>query len=136
MKENSTKTKILLPKIISVITIIGVVLFLLINFFYTRVTNATHKQALFLMVQELSVDDPKVRFNEIYEKYKTNKLKLNKITATQWLITIPPEFGATDWQLWIDFDNDKIKELKIRLSDSRNMHPYDAPPDKIKTYNQ
>ncbi|MFH1128884.1 MAG: hypothetical protein V1699_05705, partial [Candidatus Omnitrophota bacterium] len=63
-EENKPKSKKLPNTLITIAIAAIVVICLLINFFYTRVTNATHKQALFMIVTELSVDDSRLKFNE------------------------------------------------------------------------
>lgn len=52
-----------------------------------------------------------------------------KINNHQWVVASPYEFGATNWILVIDFENDKVKSLKIRTSDSMNIKPDGAPGD-------
>jgi len=84
-------------------------------------------------MNNLQIGDPKEKVEQIYNKYKSRSLKLEKLDIdNEWFITMPYEFGATDWILWIEFENNKVISLKIRLSDSKDFKPKDSPLDKVK----
>lgn len=56
------------------------------------------------------------------------------ISSTEWLVRTSSLVGATNWLLWIEFDDEgAIKALRIRVADSRKRHPEAAPKDKVKS---
>lgn len=114
--------------IIAIILILGA--FLGYTIFDNRIVNLKNKKALVAIMDNLLLGDEKVKVREIYNQYKTNTLELVEL-ENSWLIRMPHEFGATDWVVWIGFENNKIISLKIRLSDSKEMKPKNSPPDKI-----
>ena len=116
----------------TVILVIVIPVLIYFNVFHTKIQNGPNRQALSVMMQNLSIDDSKEDFDKIYEKYKTDKLNLYKSEGNQWYVRMPIEFGATDWILLVDFKNDKITGIKIRISDDIIFHPKDAPEDKVK----
>jgi hypothetical protein len=47
-----------------------------------------------------------------------------------WLAFAPYEFGAQNWVLLIEFENDHVSALRVRTEDSLKSHPAEAPRDK------
>jgi hypothetical protein len=47
-----------------------------------------------------------------------------------WLAFAPYEFGAQNWVLLIEFENDRVSALRVRTEDSLKYHPAEAPGDK------
>lgn len=99
-------------------------------FFKNRKTNLVNKTALITIMENIKLGDSRAKVEEVFNRHKTKTLQLKKLES-EWLITMPYEFGATDWILWIGFDRDRAKSLKIRLSDSKDMKPKESPSDKI-----
>src|SRR5688572_25075449 len=48
----------------------------------------------------------------------------------RWLASAPLEFGAQNWVLLIEFENERVSALRVRTEDSFKDHPDEAPPDK------
>jgi len=91
-----------------------------------------NKLALISIMNDIKIGDNAVQVKNIYEKYRTEQLKLRKISRENvWMITMPLEFGASDWVLWVKFDDNKVTSLKIRFSDSKDIKPENAPSDKV-----
>jgi hypothetical protein len=110
----------------------------------TTLSNRRDKKVLTIIMNELEIGDSKEKVKNIFYEYKTKTLELIDLTLiapesleqkrkeNTWLIRMPYEFGAKDWILWIEFDeNDKIIGLKMRVSDSKKFKPKDAPEDKL-----
>ena len=82
-------------------------------------------------MNELAIGDTKQDVENIFEKLKTDTLKLSQ-GRDEWLINMLLEFGATDWVLKIGFENDRIIYLKMETSDGpTGIKPKGAPKDKI-----
>jgi len=100
--------------------------------FRTILLNRENKKALAIIMNELKIGDSKEQVKNVFYEYKTKTLKLMDDRENSWLIEMPFEFGASDWILWIEFDeNDKIVSLKMRTSDSKKLKPKGVPGDKI-----
>jgi hypothetical protein len=52
-------------------------------------------------------------------------------TDQGWVVTTPYEFGATNWMLLIDVEEDRVTKMRIRTDDGIDDHPVQAPPDKL-----
>jgi len=46
-----------------------------------------------------------------------------------WHVSTLLEFGASNWVLWLYFSDSRMTSMKVRLEDSENIKPHDAPPD-------
>jgi hypothetical protein len=72
----------------------------------------------------------------IFLDIASERLNLIKLGNDKWLVTTPHQFGATNWNLWIDFLSKKNSahyhshNIRIRLADSVEIHPRRAPQDK------
>ncbi|MBI4751322.1 MAG: hypothetical protein HY774_22825 [Acidobacteria bacterium] len=89
--------------------------------------DAPQRQVITRIHQEVS---PGMSFKEasaIVNKYKTPEITVgyapNLLSAST-----PLEFGASNWELWIIFENGSVQAVRIRTEDS--PIPGDAPPDK------
>jgi hypothetical protein len=65
------------------------------------------------------------RFHEL----NASKLTLVKWRAETWIVHTPSEFGATNWELYIDFRHEEPVSLRVRSADSVDHRPQEAPPD-------
>ena len=74
-----------------------------------------------------SMEDVRTIFKNVAGKHS----KLLELSSSQWLVNTPPEFGAVNWYIWIDFASGKITALRVRLADGPEMKPPDAPSDKV-----
>lgn len=119
-------------KAIFIIVILLLAFFIIYGLFLkSRNINLDNKKVLVTIMENIKLGDSGARVEEIFNHHKTDTLQLKKL-ENEWLITMPYEFGATDWILWLGFENNKVTSLKIRLSDSKDMKPKESPPDKIK----
>ncbi|MCI0526790.1 MAG: hypothetical protein L0Y56_04960, partial [Nitrospira sp.] len=57
-------------------------------------------------------------------------LTLHRLDVDKWLVQTPIEFGAKNWVVWIGFSNSVVRSIKIRLNDSENLRPLEAPLDR------
>jgi hypothetical protein len=58
-------------------------------------------------------------------------LNLVKVGPSEWLVQTPLQFGAGNWQLWIEFDGPAVTALRVRTSDSKQIVPEGAPSDRV-----
>ena len=57
-------------------------------------------------------------------------LRLVKVSPSEWLVETPLQFGAGNWVLWIEFEGQEIRALRVRTADSKEVLPERAPPDR------
>ena len=52
-----------------------------------------------------------------------------------WLASAPLEFGARNWVLAIEFQDDQVSAIRVRKGDGLQEfhHPVEAPPDKAQS---
>ena len=52
-----------------------------------------------------------------------------------WLASAPLEFGAGNWVLAIEFQDDRVSSVRVRKGDGLQgvHHPVQAPPDKVRS---
>lgn len=122
--------------VIVIIVIILVVMFSLgYLIFKSKGVDLENKKTLAKIMNTVWISDGKEKVEEIYLRHKTNSLKLEKLSDKSeniWLIKTRHQFATIGWVLWIEFKNDKVVSLKIRLVDNKDMKPENAPWDKIK----
>ena len=60
-------------------------------------------------------------------------LKLRPVKTIRWLIRTPTEFGAGNWELWLDYDaRATLVSKRIRTADSMKEKPHEpAPADEV-----
>jgi len=79
----------------------------------------------------LSPADTPDHVREIFANHATYRLRLQERSQDHWEITMPLEFGATDWCLLIDFDQGRVSAIRMRSSDAIDRRPEAAPDDKV-----
>ena len=82
------------------------------------------------LVQRIPIGASPTEVENVFNSLGSSRLKLQQIDSSNWLITTPMRFGAINWDLWILFSEGKVQSLKVRLADSKAMHPPRAPSDK------
>jgi hypothetical protein len=104
-------------------------IFLSGDVFMPHSKNESNRQLLLKIRNEIKVGDvyEKVLQNFWSKKAAVQSLEINVPSAEEWSITMPSEFGATDWRMYIKFEEGKVVGYQIRTSDGGK--PKDAPED-------
>ena len=95
--------------------------------------NADNRSAIIRLHAALNVGDDRDGVLEKYWSHRTRNLQLHAELAEHWCISMPLEFGATDWTLILEFRKGRVSAIRVRTSDSPHrtgLRPKDAPPDK------
>ena len=71
----------------------------------------------------------RVEVERRFYSLRASKLTLAKWRAETWIVQTPSEFGATNWDLYIDFRDEEPVSLRVRSADNVDYHPQEAPPD-------
>lgn len=96
--------------------------------FHTHESNKPRRIALLQIRNAISVGASHTEVLAAYWEHRTDQLRLSADSPTEWLITIPLEFGARDWKLVIEFRNGQVSAVRIRTSDG--LSPKQGPKDK------
>jgi hypothetical protein len=57
-------------------------------------------------------------------------LQFSRGSGRVWYAESPLEFGAKNWVLLVECEEDRVLAVRVRTADSVQEHPKDAPPDK------
>ena len=97
------------------------------EWFYTHGGNASNRAALLKIREQLSVGDGYEKTLKTYWQYASPDLRLYSGSPQMWSISMPSEFGASDWVLYLDFSDGKVSAIRVRTSDG--PRPSAAPND-------
>ncbi len=65
-----------------------------------------------------------------FENGDYDTLQLTHLSAEESLVRTPLEWGARNWLMWVEFDDNRINAVRFRFQDSRYERPESAPQDK------
>jgi hypothetical protein len=116
--------------IILVVGVVWVKGFWFTEVFHTRKSNEPHRAALLQIRDAVSVGASHGEVLAAYWQHRTDSLRLFADRPADWIITMPLEFGASDWKLLIEFQDDRVSAVRVRTSDG--PPPKDGPNDKQK----
>lgn len=102
--------------------------FLLVRSFNTHARNEMNRQALLRIRDELRIGDSRVDVLRAYSQFRTDELSLVK-GPDSWCVEMPTEFGATDWNLIVEYRENGVSAVRVRTSDG--PPPSDGPDDKV-----
>jgi hypothetical protein len=85
--------------------------------FRTHKSNEPHRTALLQIQDSIALGALHADVLAAYWEHRTDSLRLFADRSTDWVITMPLEFGATNWKLLIDFLDGRVSALRIRTSD-------------------
>jgi hypothetical protein len=72
----------------------------------------------------------KDELRQIVNQLRFRGLTLHDDSSDEWAVEAPIEIGATNWVLYIDVRDSRAVGLRVRTSDSKMVHPKNAPPDE------
>ena len=58
-------------------------------------------------------------------------LTMRQVNAELWQAEAPFEVGAGNWILWIEFQGERVRAIRVRTEDSFHDHPGEAPVDRV-----
>ena len=97
------------------------------DWFRTHHQNACNRAALLKIREDLRLGDGYEMVLRRYWQHASDDLTLYSGNPRGWSVSMPLEFGATDWALLLEFTNGKLSAIKIRTADG--PYPPDAPAD-------
>ena len=99
--------------------------------FRSHSSNAANRDAIVRLHEALRPNDDRTEVLEKYWSHRTTDLRLHLDSPDAWVVSMPLEFGAGDWNLRIEFRNGRLSAVRIRTADG--PAPREAPPDKSGT---
>jgi len=67
---------------------------------------------------------------QVLRKSQYGRLSLREFPH-EWIVGSPSEFGATNWVIYIQWQNRLTRSIQVRTPDSAERRPESAPPDKV-----
>lgn len=102
--------------------------FWLTEVFHNHKSNEPNRAALLQVRDAIAVGASHADVLAAYWQHRTEALKLVADGPAEWIITMPLEFGASDWTLRIEFRDGRVTAVRVRTSDG--PPPEDGPRDK------
>ena len=92
--------------------------------------NAPNRAGLLQVYDAIRVGASHSEVLSAYWQHRTDSLRLSADTPAVWVIEMPLEFGASDWTLRIEFQDERVSAVRVRTSNG--PPPDDGPKDKQK----
>jgi hypothetical protein len=121
-------SKILTAFIAAVVVALWVTSFALTEVFRTHKSNEPHRTRLLQIQKTIEIGASHADVLAAYWQHRTAFLALSPGSRTNWVISMPREWLAGDWRLFIEFHDGKVAATQIRTADG--SPPKDGPPDK------
>jgi hypothetical protein len=96
--------------------------------FQRHSADAPNRQAILQRYSGVAVGADRETVLEEYWSRRTHDLRLDVDNPDRWLVSMPGEFGASDWTLIVEFHAGKVSALRVRAADG--PRPQDGPTDK------
>lgn len=96
--------------------------------FYSSRRNVPNRAALRQVYEAVPVGASHAEVLAAYWQHRSDDLRLFADRPTKWVITMPLEFGASDWKLSLEFQEGRVSAIRVRTSDG--PPPKDGPKDK------
>ncbi len=96
-------------------------------------TGREHDMArdeLLRFCQQLSSGLQRNDIRGLLEGRQYSHLTLAVVDENRWLVSTPYSFGAKNWVLWLEFQDSALASARVRVTDSPDMTPPGAPPDR------
>jgi hypothetical protein len=97
------------------------------DWFYTHPGNASNRAAILTIREELRIGDGYQKALRTYWRFASKDLRLDSGSPQTWSVSMPSEFGAREWVLYLDFSDGKVSGIRVRTSDG--PRPSLAPED-------
>lgn len=111
-----------------VLGVVWVIVFWFNGVFQTHKNNEPHRAALLQIHDELDLGASHSEVLAAYWLHRTDSMRLLADQPSRWVIRMPLEFGARDWNLLLEFHDDRVTAVRVRTSDG--PPPKDGPGDK------
>jgi len=98
--------------------------------FRTHKSNEPQRAALLQIRDAVAIGASYADVLAAYWEHRTDSLRVFADRPDSWLITMPLEFGASDWKLLIEFHEGRVSAVRVRTSDGPPLE--DGPEDKQK----
>lgn len=97
---------------------------------HSKLGISTARTNLLVLYELLNIGDTEGEVLKIFDRNGMSALKLSKWKSDQWVIATPLQLMADNWILLLDFENNRVVQIRIRTDDSINEKPASSPPDR------
>jgi len=125
---NNNQKNILAGAVISFVVLFW--MFLMFGEFFTlHSSNKPDREKLLGIRNDIQLGDNYEKFLQNFwsKKTKDSRLSISVYSPEEWMISMESEFNATDWRMYIKFEDGKVVGYKIRTSDGPKTE--DMPED-------
>lgn len=101
-------------------------------FFKSRMLNSSSKTAFAEIHRRIQLGDSAAGVQAVVNELKTGGIALRtNVFLDTWEVSMPWEFGATDWALFIQYGPEQtVSAVALRTSDGLHSKPKNSPSDK------
>ena len=114
-----------------VIVIVSVVAAIMIMDPLTFLRREQYRGEVRALYQSLQPGMTKEEVRRVMDSGKYPNLQFHRGDGQMWLGAAPLEFGAGNWVLMIEFQNEHVSALRVRTADGVHDHPAEAPADNV-----
>jgi hypothetical protein len=122
------RSHVIVSIILVVVGVVWVKSFWLTDVFRTHKSNEPHRTALLQIRDAVSMGASHTDVLGAYWQHRTDSLRLFANGPAGWVITMPMELGASDWKLFVEFQDGRVTAVRVRTTDG--PPPKDGPKDK------
>ncbi len=97
---------------------------------YINRTDTTRDQLL-VVWEDLAPGNTKGEVESVFENAKCEDLQMDKPDESLWVVSTPTNLAASNWVLWLGFDGEKLRSMRIRVLDDGNTLPRNVPEDRL-----
>jgi hypothetical protein len=97
------------------------------DWFFPHSKNAPNRVAMLKIRERINLGDGYESVLRSYWQHASSDLMLYAGSPQTWTVSMPNEFGARNWVLFIEFAEGKVSAVKVRTSDG--PPPNGAPAD-------
>jgi len=108
--------------------VLGIVWMLSWDAFHSHESNEPNRAALLRVRGAIDIGASHGEVLAAYWQHRVDQLRLSADSYAEWSISMPLEFGTSDWKLRIEFQDGKVSAVRVRTSDGPS--PSDGPTDK------
>jgi hypothetical protein len=90
--------------------------------------NAGNRAGILRLYLAVGLGDDPGKVLQTYWSLRTEDLRLDVDSPGRWSVTMPGEFGASDWTLVLEFRDGRVSAVRVRTADG--PQPSEAPRDK------
>jgi hypothetical protein len=90
---------------------------------YRKVIAVNREAALSSIWQDISLGDSQKRVRDVYGQWHTYDMQLREVQSNAWVVQESRDWTATPSDLYIDFTNSHVSQMRMRFQHDTNLVP-------------